>query len=93
MEYYEGQEVPFFKNSVFFPKTFSVCSSMCSSPFPVYTAVLTGNLLLLGGILGQNLKNRSRRSNSVRTSLDPEWPAEFIYAIARSYRQVILCVN
>ena len=42
--------------------------------------------LLLGGILGQNLKNRPRRSNQVRTSLDPKWPAESIYAIARSYR-------
>ena len=44
------------------------------------------NLSLLGGILGQNLKNQSRRSNRVRTSLDPKWPAESICAIARSYR-------
>ena len=51
------------------------------------------NTLLLGGILGLNLKNRSRRSNLVRISLDPKWPAESIYAIARSYRQVILDVN
>ena len=51
------------------------------------------NLSLLGGILGQNLKNQSRRSNSVRTSLDPKWPAKSIYAIAGSYGQVILYVN
>ena len=43
------------------------------------------NTLLLGGILGLNLKNRSRRSNLVRISLDPKWPAKSIYAIARSY--------
>ena len=49
--------------------------------------------VIIGGILGQNLKNRSRLSNLVRTSLDPKWSAESIYAIARSYRQVILYDN
>ena len=49
--------------------------------------------IILGGILGQNHKNQSRRSNWVRTSLDLKWPAESIYAIARSYAQIILYVN
>ena len=57
----------------------------------VYSGQLSVNRMNLvrqyvGGILGLNLKNRSRRSNLVRTSLDPKWPAESIYAVARSYR-------
>ena len=41
-------------------------------------------LTIVAGILGQNLKNQSRRSKSKWTSLGPKWPAKSIYAIARA---------